>query len=147
MLPFAAYLGNTLLLMMMTSMQLGWFDDLFDDDDGESYGPLAEDDDISGLYDAGLYPSVVQGTSGPDVVNGSGTSPQAFFLGAGNDYLDGTANDEYAQGGSGNDTLFMRGGDDVAFGESGNDTLAGGLGDDLLFGGAGDDCCTQGKDY
>ncbi len=62
--------------------------------------------------------------------------------------INGTANDDYLQGGSGNDVvhggegndvIFTHDGDDEAFGDGGNDYVVGGRNADTLWGGEGND--------
>ncbi len=144
MLPHYAFLGNSLLFLLMASMQMGVFGDLFDDEDNDDASgggaPVGANITPEPLYIASLYDGSTMGTDAGDrFVGAEGEGDQAYFLGAGNDTLDAASGDDYAQGGSGDDRLLMRGGADLALGGSGNDQIFGGAGDDTLFGGEGND--------
>jgi hypothetical protein len=80
-------------------------------------------------------PDVIRGTTGDDVIVGSGD----------NDTINGGNGKDIICGGEGNDTLNGDNGKDRLFGENGNDTLNGNNGDDVLDGGAGIDTCNGGN--
>ncbi len=81
-------------------------------------------------------PGGSQGTSGNDVLTGTGAA-DTMFGNAGNDVI---------SGGAGNDTLHGGKGDDLLNGNADNDTASGNLGNDTVFGGKGDDTLYGGKD-
>jgi Ca2+-binding RTX toxin-like protein len=56
-----------------------------------------------------------------------------------NDTINGTAGNDYLDGGDGNDRIFGQAGDDVLLGGTGNDTIYGGPGADYIDGGLGAD--------
>lgn len=58
---------------------------------------------------------------------------------SGNDYITGSAGDDYLDGGDDNDSIAGREGGDVIDGGSGDDKLYGGSGDDFISGGDGKD--------
>ncbi len=142
-----AFLGNTVVLLLMASVQFGWLEDLFEEeveDAPDTPLGLPEDRFVDPLYDAALYAGVTDGSPADDSILGHDPGPdgalgQAYFLGAGNDFLDATGGADYAQGGSGADRLLMRDGDDLVLGGSGDDALFGGPGDDRLYGGPDND--------
>lgn len=139
-LPEFAFFGNTLLLLLMASVQFGWIEDLFDENVASAPLGLPEDSFVDPLYDPGLYAGVTDGSSFADSISApEGAVDQAFFLGAGDDFLDATAGADYVQGGSGGDRLLMRDGNDLALGGSGDDEIFGGTGDDRLYGGPDND--------
>ncbi|MDJ0939049.1 MAG: putative Ig domain-containing protein [Woeseiaceae bacterium] len=91
--------------------------------------------------------SVITGTAGDDILDGTALADQMFGL-AGNDILRGNDGDDTIDGGTDNDMLFgglgadtLLGGDgdDDAYGGDGNDAIQGGAGRDELHGDAGDD--------
>ncbi len=90
-------------------------------------------------FDADLYSDVVNGTEGDDSLSAGEESALAWFLDDGNDTLDGSDGNDYAQGGAGDDTMTLRGGRDLAYGGDGDDVIDGGIGFDTVFGGAGED--------
>jgi len=65
--------------------------------------------------------------------------------GAGNETINGTANNDSLFGGSGNDTINGFDGNDLMLGENDNDTLNGGDGNDSMHGGSGDDVLNGGN--
>jgi Ca2+-binding RTX toxin-like protein len=71
-----------------------------------------------------------------------------LYGGDGNDWLDGSYDNDTLYGGSGNDTLgnsvVPEPGDDLMYGEGGNDQLYGGDGNDTLIGGTGNDTLVGG---
>ncbi|MGK9171559.1 hypothetical protein KXR53_35080 [Inquilinus limosus] len=62
-----------------------------------------------------------------------------FFLGSGDDTVDGGAGDDRFHGNGGDDTLIGWSGDDIAYGGNGGDRIYGGTGQDNLHGGADND--------
>ena len=115
------------------------------DDDGgtETAAPGDSDPDD---YDPDDYASEVSGTDGDDTqAYESGPTPVAYFLHDGDDELDASPGEDFADGGAGNDTLRMRLGDDIAVGGDGDDTIDGGLGSDSLWGGVGQDSIAGNK--
>ncbi len=142
MLAEGPFFANALLFLLALSSQLGWFEDLFDEDDDAAADPglMAEDIAPSDLFDDAMFDDLIYGTPGNDVISaGADDSNQAYLLSAGSDLLTATHTDDYAQGGSGNDILTMLFGDDLALGGTGDDQLLGGVGDDTLLGGSGND--------
>ena len=84
--------------------------------------------------------TVLGGTSGPNVINGSeGPDGDATDGTAGDDIINGLGGDDTIEGFGGNDTLNGGNDDDLLFGGAGNDVLDGGAGADGLVGDAGDD--------
>lgn len=147
------FLGNALLFMGAFALQYGVLDmDFAADDDEDSADTEGGGDAGAGdiwdepAYDPADFGDETAGTAGDDSLNAN-SSPlsEAFFLGDGNDELDATMQDDYADGGAGDDTLTMRLGDDIALGGDGNDSIDGGLGNDSLYGEAGDDWITGSK--
>ncbi|MBG9389182.1 calcium-binding protein [Caenimonas aquaedulcis] len=63
---------------------------------------------------------------------------------AGNDTINGGANDDWILGGGGNDVVNAGSGADIVFGAAGNDSLGGGGNDDTLVGGGGNDTLNGG---
>ncbi len=134
-------LGNALLMFGAFALQFGLIDD--DEEVAADSPPV---DSVAPAYDPNLYETELLGTAGDDVLNELASPLNvAVFLGDGNDELDATAFDDYAEGGAGDDTLTMRPGDDVALGGSGADSIDGGLGNDTLWGDDGDDQITGSK--
>lgn len=138
------FLGNAMLFMGAFTLQFGLLGGGDTDTGIDTSEPATDEPPV---YDPTLYGNEFIGTEGDDVTN-SISSPfnEAFFMVDGDDELDGTLFDDYAEGGDGNDTLSMRPGDDVAFGGSGNDNIDGGLGNDTLYGDDGNDWLTGNKD-
>lgn len=75
----------------------------------------------------------LEGTSGPDRLNG----------GSGSQVVCGRGGGDLVKGGSGHDDLYGNGGQDELRGNSGNDTLTGGDGADFFRGGTGYDVATD----
>jgi Ca2+-binding RTX toxin-like protein len=111
---------------------------------------VVEERDSQGQITAIIYAPLV-GTGSTVVVTKGGANPiealrdagvtwlvngNAFFGGASDDHLIGTA---------GADDLRGQDGDDILKGEAGHDTLQGGRGDDRLTAGLGDDVLTGGR--
>ena len=73
----------------------------------------------------------------------------SLYGGDGNDWLDGSYDDDVLYGGDGNDTLgnsiAPESGNDKMYGEAGNDAIYGGAGNDILDGGAGNDTIDAGE--
>jgi len=143
-------LGNALLMFGAFALQFGM---MGSDDEGSETSSASEttETEVSEpealIYDPALYGTEELGTTGDDVVD-LAASPLnvAVFLDEGNDVLDASINDDYAEGGAGNDEMSMRPGDDIALGGAGDDTIDGGLGDDTLYGGDGNDLISGGND-
>lgn len=76
----------------------------------------------------------IDGTPGPDVLNGNDGESDTIDGGGGDDLING--GDETAPDG---DSLLGGDGDDVLNGEGGNDRIEGGAGHDVISGGADDD--------
>jgi Ca2+-binding RTX toxin-like protein len=104
---------------------------------------------------------VLQGTNGPDTINGGsggddiygyggndtltgGNNNDDIFGGAGNDTIDGNVNNDEIYGGSGNDTIHGNDNADTIYGGSGNDTMFGDDNVDTLIGGYGADTMNGG---
>jgi len=144
-----SFLGNSLMLFAAFAMQFGLFGG-----GGSSSGsssstpdPVEAEMDQPPMYDMAAYGGELIGTDAADSVSEvSSPLSEAFFLGAGNDQLDATVFDDYADGGEGDDTLSLRPGDDVALGGNGDDSIDGGLGNDRLYGQGGNDWMTGNKD-
>lgn len=100
--------------------------------------PVAE----PGAFDPTLYSDIVTGTEGDDSLSAGDESALAWFLNGGNDTLDGSTGNDYAEGGAGDDTMALRDGRDLAYGGDGNDRIDAGIGFDTVYGGAGDDTLT-----
>ncbi len=139
----AAFMGNMLFFLLAAALQLGGFDDLFDDDDARASAtpdPDFDPVDSPDLYDPDLYDQELFGTDGADVLNpGSAGPASALFAGDGDDLISATNNADYADGGAGNDLLVLLEGDDIAFGGAGDDQIAAGRGNDTVYGGDGND--------
>ncbi|MBP9950474.1 MAG: hypothetical protein KBF27_01820 [Cypionkella sp.] len=90
------------------------------------------------LYDRDDYTDTENGTSGNDDLSTDKESV-AWFLNGGEDRLEGSEGDDYANLGSGDDHADMGAGNDIALGGDGNDAISGGNGFDRLFGDAGND--------
>ncbi len=98
-------------------------------------------------YDPDAYAAAIMGDDGADEFTSEGvTENRAYFLLGGDDTLDATDLDDYAEGGEGNDTMAMRLGNDIALGGEGDDDIDGGVGEDALFGGNGNDTLNGNKD-
>lgn len=88
--------------------------------------------------------NLIQGTNGPDNLNGTASMDLIFGYG-GNDKINGKADDDCLVGGLGVDTINGGSGNDVIFGENGNDKLNGDSGNDTIFGGNDNDTMTGGS--
>ncbi len=82
--------------------------------------------------------AVKTGNAGNNLLNGTANDDRLSGL-AGKDTLIGKSGDDKLYGGSGNDLLVGHAGKDSLYGGSGRDTLVGNEGNDRLFGGAGRD--------
>lgn len=109
---------------------------------------LVADTETDPGYIPANYDEVHTGTEGDDTVSTGSGSSGAFFMGGGDDSLQGGdqadyarmgAGDDTAMGGDGADTIYLDEGDDTAAGDAGNDQLGGGTGNDDLDGGSGID--------
>jgi Ca2+-binding RTX toxin-like protein/beta-glucanase (GH16 family) len=78
----------------------------------------------------GNQTKLIEGSSGADVINGTGTADLT---------IKGYGGDDVLRGKAGNDVLYGHAGNDSLVGNDGDDTLDGGIGDDRLLGGAGND--------
>jgi Ca2+-binding RTX toxin-like protein len=87
----------------------------------------------------------INGTAGPDNLQGTSTSDQIRVL-AGDDFAFGADGDDRILGDVGNDQLSGENGDDRLFGGPGSDRLSGDSGVDRLFGEDGDDQLLGGVD-
>jgi Ca2+-binding RTX toxin-like protein len=127
------------LFVLMLVGEIGLFDRSSaapsDDDDT---APPDDTRDPSALYDADDYAAEVRGTTAADNLTAQAPN-QAWFLDAGNDTLEGSDADDFADAGAGDDRLQMREGNDIVLAGDGNDTVDGGIGFDLVRGGNGDD--------
>ncbi len=156
------FVANTLLFLLMASLQLGAFGDLLGEDDDAGNDT---ENDLDPLFDASLYTQRIDGTPGDDVIGTEvGQSAQAYFLqagddtlqatpgndfidlGDGNDFAEALEGDDIVQGRGGDDRIFAGRGNDQIFGGMGNDLLEGSLGDDVITGGAGNDQLSGGRD-
>ncbi len=82
--------------------------------------PATEVPDTPAGYDPGDYATEVQGTDGDDTLEYVlGPTPIAYFLQEGDDVLNATPGNDFADGGTGDDFLRMRLGDDIASGGDG----------------------------
>ena len=87
------------------------------------------------LASGGTVSSAAGGLS-PATVGTAQVNPGfAFYAhaGAGNDQIEGSAQNDFIRGGSGNDNINGFGGNDVIRGGSGSDTIFGGVGNDTLY--------------
>ncbi|WP_420003924.1 Hint domain-containing protein [Arenibacterium sp. LLYu02] len=93
------------------------------------------------------YFTTVRGSGGDDFVEGSGNDDVLYSF-AGDDTIDGGGGNDvvYAgdgadsvAGGTGQDTLYGQAGNDTIDGEAGNDVIYAGSGDDRILGGSGND--------
>lgn len=87
----------------------------------------------------------INGTGGPDILNGTPGS-DTIKTKAGNDDLSGSTGGDNLYGGANNDILRGNPGNDKLYGQKGDDILYGGAGNDKLYGGQGDDRLTGGID-
>ncbi|MBE9119692.1 S8 family serine peptidase [Tychonema sp. LEGE 07199] len=90
----------------------------------------------------------LEGSAQNDTIDGLGGN-DVIFGGAGNDSLTGNAGDDYLDGEEGDDSLFGGAGNDFLEDKLGNNLLTGGDGDDGVVGGSGADTLTgdAGDDY
>jgi Ca2+-binding RTX toxin-like protein len=94
--------------------------------------------------------TIIEGTSGDDVIDASGHTESVCILGnGGNDTITGGSNADFIAGGLGNDTINGGPGNDTIHGEDGDDTINGGDGDDVINGEVGNDTISgdAGNDY
>jgi hypothetical protein len=93
---------------------------------------------VNNLGDPPLIFTLIQGTDGPDALEGSPDNNALFGLG-GDDLIQVGEGQNLAFGGTGNNQLIGGPGNDILFGGPGDDILVAGDGDDILLGGPGDD--------
>lgn len=105
------------------------------DADGDNYGDESQDfcDGKAGTVYGCPESSVIEGTSGRDVIQGT----------PGNDLILARGGKDIVFGGDGNDVILGGGGKDRLFGGGGNDTLIGGAAKDRCDGGDGADTAKQ----
>lgn len=90
----------------------------------------------------------VYGTQNDDVIRFKSDHCDAgltVYAGAGNDYVNGTDQNDAIYGGSGHDKIFGNNGADIIFGGFGTDKIDAGKGSDIVVGGYGADILTGGK--
>ncbi len=134
-------IGYAALFVLMLLGELGLLgsDRAAASTDGGDDAPPPEEPD-AGLYDRADYADEVRGTEGNDSLTADPGDPgAAWFLEAGDDFLDATEGNDYADGGEGDDRMFLRDGNDIALGGGGADTIDAGIGNDLVYGGDGAD--------
>jgi Ca2+-binding RTX toxin-like protein len=89
---------------------------------------------ISGVATSAGAATILQGTSGNDVLDASASATSYQIIGNGGyDTLIGSSADDTLDGGPGNDSLNGGPGNDRLTGGPGNDTIAGGAGDDTIL--------------
>jgi Ca2+-binding RTX toxin-like protein len=146
--PFA------LLFIATMAGDLGLFSKSSNDSDTADGDSLSEEDaspdtatsqdapapvEAPSAFDPSLYSAIVTGTEGDDSLDAGAETALAWFLDGGNDILDGSAGDDYAEGGGGNDSMTLRDGHDLAYGGEGADSIDAGIGFDTVYGGGGAD--------
>jgi Ca2+-binding RTX toxin-like protein len=142
-----AYVTYMLIFGASFSFSLGVFGGSSDEDETTTTSTTtpastpADPNAPSAFYRAADYDRIENGSEGDDTeVAAAGTTDDiAWFLGAGNDDLTGSAGIDYVEGGTGNDTVSADAGNDVLLGGEGNDSLDGEAGNDLILTEAGDD--------
>jgi len=104
--------------------------------DGTGYNNAVVVNPNASLASGGTVSSAAGGQI-PTTISGNGqTNPGfAFYVhaGAGNDSIEGSAQNDFIRGGSGNDNINGFGGNDLIRGGSGSDTIRGGAGNDTLY--------------
>jgi Ca2+-binding RTX toxin-like protein len=146
----AAFMGNFLVFLLAAAVQIGGFDDLFDEDEPDPVpDPVPEppatpepgyDPAFNPTYDPALYGQELLGTADADLITPPTSDPASAIFGMGGaDLISATQSADYVDGGAGDDFLVLFEGDDIALGGDGNDEIAAGRGDDTVLGGAGDD--------
>ncbi len=78
------------------------------------------------------FVTLVDGTSGDDVMSGGYTDSDGDQIGPGNDAISGYGGNDTILGGEGNDTIYGGDGDDLLRPGDGSDDLFGGAGNDTL---------------
>lgn len=132
-------IGYAAIFLMMLAGELGLLSrNAAAEDDDPPPPPPPTDDPPADLYDPDTYADELRATEGDDNRADPGRDLAWFLLG-GNDTLEATEGNDFADAGSGNDSLMMREGDDIALGGDGADTIDAGIGQDLVYGGSGDD--------
>ena len=97
------------------------------------------------LTDATGLNSTVTNVESIQFSNGTFTLASLVTVGAGNDYIEGTAGADTLDGQAGNDTIVGLDGDDSLTGGDGDDSVTGGNGNDTIVGGAGSDSLNGGN--
>ncbi|MDJ0825735.1 MAG: hypothetical protein QNJ16_09555 [Rhodobacter sp.] len=148
-------MGNALLMLSSFAVQFGLLDEI--DFGGSDADSEAEAEDTPSKWEgegAGdlldyipdNFLAETTGTAADESFVADETGNQAWFLMEGDDTLDATDTNDYADGGAGDDLIYMRPGDDIALGGAGDDTIDGGFGSDVIDGGTGDDVLNGAKD-
>lgn len=135
----AAYL---MLFVGSMGLDLNMFETPEDDEsdlDNANAIDAGDEEGASLIFDADAYNATITGTAADDTLTAGEEFALAFFLGEGDDSLDASAGDDYAEGGAGDDSIFMREGQDIVQGGAGNDTIDAGVGYDLAHGDEGND--------
>ena len=78
------------------------------------------------------YQNQIFGTEANEFLAGSALNDYVL-AGDGNDWVSGYAGNDYIEGGFGNDTILGGDGNDVLQGQNGNDVLNGGAGNDIIW--------------
>ena len=100
-----------------------------------AYNKAVVVDPNASLASGGTVSSAAGGLT-PSISGTAQTNPGfAFYAhaGAGNDQIEGSAQNDFIRGGLGNDTINGFGGNDVIRGGSGADSIFGGVGNDTLY--------------
>lgn len=90
------------------------------------------------LYDRDDYSDSRRGGSGDDRVTADRDN-LAWFMGDGDDTVEGSSADDYADLGRGDDSAAMGAGNDIVEAGTGGDSISGGNGNDIALGGEGND--------
>ncbi|WP_236765718.1 Ig-like domain-containing protein [Acinetobacter junii] len=98
---------------------------------------LTDTDSATTLIDIGLFagsgdPTVIQGTPGDNIVNGTSANQHLYGF-AGDDILLAGDGDDLLRGGAGTDQLFGEDGDDVLVFDAADTVIDGGMGNDTLL--------------
>ncbi len=136
-LMFAGFLGLDAGLLKPGSGDEG--DDAAPQKDPQDTLVDGASDSGDDLFDADDFNQVIGGTAGDDDLTAGEHASLAWFLDNGNDTLDASEGDDWAEGGNGDDHMMMREGHDTVLGGTGDDTIDAGIGFDLGSGGSGED--------